>query len=998
MARPGWLNDNVNRTYPFIKDRAGAIPDCAVADFGSTALANSGYVEGEHEVWLEWIRRIGPVIEFSFRSDAPELVDKSLIFQRDVTDTGYITSFTYAQLALNQSQLDAACECEDNVVCNPFFDETESEESSSEALDEGEFSSSSLSDSFTGNPCLDKYPGSAVYGWDVTAGVTQAGGVLRMEIASLGIESATQIIEDFVAGQTIRLFVDVVSSDGNAASFVVIRLSGPGENDVLEQTTATLPGLYAVTVAVPAGGTVYIKIIVFNASATSSMLVELDNVSLQYCISNSSSYAQGEPDPEICPVDSLWEGFLVTGDIPCLLEYLEDCTRAGGVIGGDGDADVLFLTDTTGSMGGYIATVKAVFAPLATSVAAILPGVSFLWAAASYKDFEDGGDYAAGIKLDQTFTSSISTVQAAIDGWSASGGGDSEEQQLASLKIAAETWTGTFGGRAGSQKIIIWGGDVAGWEDAAKGNPYPSLQAAISALLATGVKVFAINPQAGGSGIDGVAPSPTSGRNQASAICNETGGLLSNSVAQTDTDAVAAAVANGIVTSVGSPPEVISSQLDGPAYVEPSRTKNLDGSYVRSISLVNADRTRATSPSGCRDYCWPFDIEEHYVRCECVAGNVSFLGGCNASIRIDIGQNALIIDGDLDSGGESCGCENPAITLAEAPPVGRTTLDGAPDCNEVVRSINGVGGRFLKILGGRGVIVTDIPEQNRVIVDVGLHNLALCPELPADELVDCIPPSSDDCDCGPAEGEPFNCPDGATTPPPEETTSTTAGPNECGGPCTWQWVHPVGEDPEWVQILGTCEEDCACAEPSSAGELTDETRDTSCLSIFPECRLVNHDFAVASYGSVTGEITDLPGWVIAGDAPKAYYQPAGGKFAFDPILNQGSVVRLDASGSNTTIRQQFPVIAGRQYLITAYVNTIQGRSEWGLTATDGVTVLEPDSESFLPALGDDPGQYELRVYTAPLTGNMRIFFTADNSLTFTGRGLYDVAHACIEEL
>lgn len=989
MARPGFLNENINRSYPFIKDRVGQIPDCAVADFGSTTLAGSGYVEGEHEIWLEWIRRLGPTIEFSFRSDAPGLSDQALIFQRDISDADYVTSFTHAQPALTEEQLDRACECGTNVVCNPFFDETEAEEQADE--DEDQSLSLSLSNSIVEDPCLDKYPGSAVYGWDVTSGVTQASDMLRMEVPALGYEQAVQIIEDFVPGQKVRLFVDLVSMSGTGASSVTFGVSAPTENDVIAQTTATEPGLYEVTIEVPAGGTVWIVIKAFNTSATSTMVAELDNVTLQSCISNSSSYSQGEPDPEVCPVDSPWEGFLVTGDMDCLLEFLEDCTRAAGVPGGEGDADVLFLTDTTGSMGGYISTIKAVFSPLATSITALLPSVTFNWAAASYKDYEDGAPYTAGIKVDSTFNASIAAVQAAINGWSAGGGGDGPEQNLSALKISAEEWLTTFSGRANAQKILIWGGDIYGWEDGAKGNPYPKLNETISALVAAGVKVFGINSQGAGAGIDGDGGSGP----QASAICNATGGTLTNSVSQTDADKIAELVATGVVTSIDIPPEVTVSLFEGPAYVEPSRTKNLEGNYVRSFGLANADRTRATTADDCRDYCWPFEIKSHYVRCECVAGAVRFTGGCNADIRVDSALNAVIIDGDLNGGGESCDCTSPAIDPLEAPPIGRTTLDGAPDCNEVIRSFNGIGARFLKILGGQGVNITDVPEQNRVIIDVGLNNLALCPDIDADEPVTCLPPSTDLCECGPTAT--FECPDGQTTPPPDATTTTTGAPTDCGDPCTWVWTHPLGEDASWQRTVDPCLEDCDCVEPTFDGTIPGETKNTSCFSIYPECRLNNNDFELGTRDSGTGRLTDLPAWSIGDAGAIAYFQTTT-PFAYNPILQQGNVVRLSGEDALTTLQQQFSVVEGRQYRVKAYVNTVQGESLWGLVTTDGVTVLTPDSETFEAGEPGDPGRFEIKVYTAPPTGHLRVFFQATNKLTFTGRGLFDVASVCIEEL
>ena len=470
-----------------------------------------------------------------------------------------------------------------------------------------------------------------------------------MDIDSLGTESAKQEMTEFSPGQTLKCFFDLVTITGPPGSFVSVSVNGPDEDTVIAQTVATEPGTFGFSLEVPTGITsLWVVVRAFNASSSAAKVAEFDNVTLQNCTSNSSSFPGEPPEPDVCPSDPVWEGFLVTGDLECLAEVLDDCTKSGGTAGGLGEVDVLFLTDTTGSMGSYITTIKSIFSPLATSVAELLPEVDFRWAAASYRDYEDGGNYLDGIQVDQTFTATIATVQTAIDGWSAAGGGDSEEQNLSALKIAADEWLTTFSGRSGSQKMVIWGGDVGGWEDGAKGNPYPSLPDTIQALVDAGVRVVGINSEAAGSGLDDEVVSPH-GR-QASQITSATGGILQNSVSLSDADEIAQIVAEQILVTSSTPGTVTVSLFEGPSYVEPSRTKNLDGSYVRSMAAVNTDRTRTTTPTGCRDYCWPYDPGDHYVACECLAQDVRFEEGYNSSIRVDARDNAIVFDGEAGAG------------------------------------------------------------------------------------------------------------------------------------------------------------------------------------------------------------------------------------------------------------------------------------------------------------------------------------------------------------
>lgn len=175
--------------------------------------------------------------------------------------------------------------------------------------------------------------------------------------------------------------------------------------------------------------------------------------------------------------------------------------------GTSGKADVLLLTDSTGSMGGYIGGIKTAFSGIVTAVGAALPGMDIQYAVADYRNYTDGGNYTLyGVNLRQPFSSSQAVVQAAINTIYASGGGDGPESQFKAMVNVAGNWTTTggalgFGGRADAQKLIIWAGDwlghVAGDEGSASGGPpagyYPTLDATVAALNARGIKVFGLN-------------------------------------------------------------------------------------------------------------------------------------------------------------------------------------------------------------------------------------------------------------------------------------------------------------------------------------------------------------------------------------------------------------------------------------------------------------------------------------------------------------------------
>lgn len=193
----------------------------------------------------------------------------------------------------------------------------------------------------------------------------------------------------------------------------------------------------------------------------------------------------------------------------------------------------------------------------------------------------------------------------------------------------------------------------------------------------------------------------------------------------------------------------LTSDISGTFQVEPSVVKNHSFGYVRSITVYNADRTRSDSKSGCRDLCWPFTVADHYQVASCLAGNIAFKEGYNCEIRQDSSVNTIVINAYVGSG-EGEVCTIPVVYDAEEAPSGRTTLDGGLKCSEVVRSVNGVGGRILRIKGVDGVSVTSDLDNNKVIINVDMLNMQLCTDFrDTGDSFDVSSYTEDPCDCGP---------------------------------------------------------------------------------------------------------------------------------------------------------------------------------------------------------------------------------------------------------
>lgn len=280
-----------------------------------------------------------------------------------------------------------------------------------------------------------------------------------------------------------------------------------------------------------------------------------------------------------------------------------------------GKADVLFLTDTTGSMYSYIDEINDAFSGILTAIDACLPALDIEYGVSDYRNYTDGGNYSAyGVNLIQSFTSDTNAVQAAIDSMFAGGGADTPESQLKGMVTISNNWlTDTsdpnvgFGGRADAQKILIWAGDVpghiAGDEPNSSGTPlpppagyYPTLDATITELNAQGILVFALNtygctdPCEWWWGIDepygGVTTPHTPLRQQADEITSATGGTLFCSVGTGGSsieDAIVAAITGGVETLSN-----ITLSLDGDDgdFVVDPCTQPIIGSWTADDSPV----------------------------------------------------------------------------------------------------------------------------------------------------------------------------------------------------------------------------------------------------------------------------------------------------------------------------------------------------------------------------------------------------------------------------
>jgi len=119
-------------------------------------------------------------------------------------------------------------------------------------------------------------------------------------------------------------------------------------------------------------------------------------------------------------------------------------------------ADVEIAIDTTGSMSASIAQAKADALAIVSGVQGVVPNTQF--AVVQFKDNFDTPEY----RVEQAMTATAANVQAAINGLSAGGGGDSPEAyNLVFHNSYTPSTGGDIGWRSGTRKFVIVLGDAA---------------------------------------------------------------------------------------------------------------------------------------------------------------------------------------------------------------------------------------------------------------------------------------------------------------------------------------------------------------------------------------------------------------------------------------------------------------------------------------------------------------------------------------------------------
>lgn len=157
-------------------------------------------------------------------------------------------------------------------------------------------------------------------------------------------------------------------------------------------------------------------------------------------------------------------------------------------------------------------------------------------------------------------------------------------------------------------------------------------------------------------------------------------------------------------------------------HVEPSRIQSLIYTFLRSISLANFPRTQVITPQ-CDGEITPPTAA--IVNKTCMYGELAFKEGYNCTIQQNALNNTISIGGN-SGGGAGMACAEVPRYQDEPAPTGSRFLTGGPSCGEVVKTVNGVGGRTIQLTAGPGFTVAAGVSPNTLIISMDLGDFATC--------------------------------------------------------------------------------------------------------------------------------------------------------------------------------------------------------------------------------------------------------------------------------
>ena len=194
--------------------------------------------------------------------------------------------------------------------------------------------------------------------------------------------------------------------------------------------------------------------------------------------------------------------------------------------------------------------------------------------------------------------------------------------------------------------------------------------------------------------------------------------------------------------------EVAECMTDPEGYtkMEPSLVINLQNAAVRLVNIANKLPTTATAAVGCLEPDeQSYDIITYHRN---ITGDIRFVNGYSCNVGLSAPDNSIVFTAAVEAAvkGQFCGHEEstqikyksqlvPGVKFGDDHVIPDDSLfySGGPGCRDTLKSINGVSGKRLWILAGRGIAITEDQEEHILLVNATLSGLAVC-STPGDSI------------------------------------------------------------------------------------------------------------------------------------------------------------------------------------------------------------------------------------------------------------------------
>lgn len=197
----------------------------------------------------------------------------------------------------------------------------------------------------------------------------------------------------------------------------------------------------------------------------------------------------------------------------------------------------------------------------------------------------------------------------------------------------------------------------------------------------------------------------------------------------------------GNLTSLLESMEITDCMTDPEGYtkVEPALVVDLQSTMVRFVNIANKLPTTVTAAEGCSDGLeQSYDIITYHRN---ITGDIKFVNGYSCNVTLSESDNSIVFTATTDTAvkGQFCGHEElaqikykseliPGIKFGDNHTIPNDSLlySGGPLCRDTLKSINGVGGKRLWIIAGRGIALTENQENYLISINATLSGLAVC--------------------------------------------------------------------------------------------------------------------------------------------------------------------------------------------------------------------------------------------------------------------------------